>query len=209
MFADVDAFNAELQAAGRLGVRRRPAPAGHRHRRPGPGRRDLHDRRPVRRDQGAARRVLGDPGATTWTRRWPGPRRRRGLPRARSRCGRSRTTEAEPADAPTDVDLRSAGSSGRSTAGAWPRWSASSATSTSPRRRCRRRSWCAVERWPGTGCRPTRAPGSSPPPATGRSTGCAGSRTRDERQPRPGPAAAASPTRPAEEAGRCATTSSA
>ena len=48
----------EIQSAGRLGVRRRPAAAVVGDGGPRPGRRGRHHRRPVRRDQGTARRLL-------------------------------------------------------------------------------------------------------------------------------------------------------
>ncbi len=66
-----------------------------------------------------------------------------------------------------------------------PAWSASSATSTSPRRRSRRRSSlpCNGGRRPGS----RRAPqaGSSRPPATGRSTACAARRRATTARRRP------------------------
>ena len=90
VFKDVDAVNAEIQAAGAWvfagGLHPPETATVVRIAR----RRGDHHRRPVRRDQGAARRLLGDQGRR--------PRRRAGLaakaPRAcrlRSRSARSRT----------------------------------------------------------------------------------------------------------------------
>ncbi len=63
------------QVDGRLGVRRRAAPGRDRHRRHGQGRRRPHHRRPLRRGQGAAGRLLGHQGAPTSTRPWRGRRK--------------------------------------------------------------------------------------------------------------------------------------
>ena len=125
MYADVDVFNQEMQADGRLGVRRRPAPGRHGDRRPGRRRASRHHRRPVRGDQGAARRLLGHQGR----RPGRGPRLGRARPPwpagPRSRSGRSRTTPevCDVTDRCRPTDDRAA-SSGRSPAGAWPPWSA-------------------------------------------------------------------------------------
>ena len=70
----------------------------------------------------------------------------------------------------------SRGSSGRAPAARWPPWSASSATSASPRTRSRRPSRSPPSAGRPTASRPTRAAGSSPPPGTRHSTGCAASR---------------------------------
>ena len=107
-----------------------------------------------------------------------GRKARRARPRCRSRCGRSRTcTDRMPA-----VRRTSSVSSARSTAARSPSWSASSATSTSPRRRSRTRSPSAVRALAGRRrCRRARPAGSSPPPATGRSTGCAARRPATDR----------------------------
>ena len=72
-----------------------------------------------------------------------------------------------------------------STVAPWRRWSASSATSTSPRTPSRRRSRrpCSAGRPPG--CRRARPAGSSPRRAARRSTGCAARRRARTGTPRP------------------------
>ena len=107
--------------------------AEHGHRPAARGRRGAHDRRAVHRGPRAHRRVHGDRGARTSTPRWSGAA---GSPR-RSRC-RSRCAPMVHGAALTSDESNV--SSARSTAARWPSWSASSATSTSPRRRCRTRS---------------------------------------------------------------------
>ena len=106
--------------------------------------------------------------APTWTRRSSGPRRSRRRA-ARSRCGRSWTTR--PAG-PRPTQRRggraeacrrgsSTACSGASRDGRSPPSSACSATSSSPRRRCRTRSWSRSSAGRATACRATRRPGSS------------------------------------------------
>ena len=67
----------------------------------------------------------------------------------------------------------SSGSFAMSTGERWRCWPACSATSTSPRRRCRRRSPRRSRAGLRAGCRRRRPAGSSRPRATARSTGCA------------------------------------
>ena len=154
MFDDVDKVNQEIMAKGAwvfAGGLHRPV-----RRDRGPGREGPADadRRPVRRDQGAARRLLGHQGGR--------PGRRPGLGRAGPRWPAWRPVEVRPFQdelRPRDcarprTAATSTGSSGRSPAGSWPPWSASSATSTSPRRRSRRRSPSRCERWPAAGLPP-------------------------------------------------------
>ena len=92
MYADVDAFNDEIQEAGRLGVRRRPAPADTAtvvrvaERR---GARPPTARSPRPRSSSAA---SGSSRPPTSTPRWRGPPRPPSPARARSRCARSRTS---------------------------------------------------------------------------------------------------------------------
>ena len=69
--------------------------------------------------------------------------------------GRSR--ELIGAVMPAPPRPRSSVCSARSTAARWPSWSASSATSTSPRRRSRTRSPRRCERWPASGLPPSPA----------------------------------------------------
>ena len=118
----------------------------------------LEMRRPAARPPAAAGRGPAVPGRAG---------RRTQAVTAPSDCGRS------PA---------SSGPSGRAPGARWPPWSASSATSTSPRRRSRRRSPSPPSAGPRPGCRPTRAAGSSPRRATRRSTGCGGSRPAPSRE---------------------------
>ena len=74
---------------------------------------------------------------------------------ARSRSGRSRTSPRPSAPCPARRPRpTSNGSSVRSPAGSSPPWSASSATSTSPRRWSRRRSWSRPSGGPTTGLPP-------------------------------------------------------
>ena len=100
-------------------------------------RRHARHRRPVRRDQGRLRRLLRDRGRRP---RRGDRARRAGAGRARwagaSRSARCGGSCAERPRASGDASSRS--------------WSASSATSTSPRRPCRRRSW-----WPPSAGRAT------------------------------------------------------
>ena len=148
----VDAFNAELQAVGAWVFAGGLHPPDTATVVRAAGRRGRHHRRPVRRDQGAARRLLGDRG--------PRPRRRARLVAARGSvaCGAPGRGPAVPGRA-RGLDRRarrcrrptSSGSSGESPAARSPPWSASSATSTSPRRRSRRPSSIAAERWPADG----------------------------------------------------------
>ena len=64
---------------------------------------------------------------------------------------------AVPRTQPREPGPRSSVSSARSTAARWPSWSASSATSTSPRRRSRTRSPRPSQRWPADGVPPSPA----------------------------------------------------
>ena len=185
MFKDVDTVNQEMKAKGVWvfggGLPTRPT-------RPWSGSRSgaaAADRRPVRRDQGAARRLLGDQGHR--------PRRGAGLGRARprwpawrrSRCGRSRTSQADGLDdRPVDAEIGR-----RLPAGVRP---VRGHPGPRPRRHRPRRGGGPgrVRRRPASAgrppaCRRTRAPGSSPPPATGPSTGSAGRRPARTRTPRP------------------------
>ena len=93
---------------GRLGVRRRTAPAVDRDRRPGRRRRVRDHRRPVRRNQGAARRVLGHLGRDldAALECAAGPPWRAA---ARSRSGRSRTCPRPVARRRVIDDTRSSG----------------------------------------------------------------------------------------------------
>ena len=132
-------FNEKVRGAGRLGVRRRPR--AHARPRPpsttpAPSRSSPTARSPSPRSGSAA---SGSSRRPTSTPRSSGPPRARRPAGARSRSGRSRASDASDRDpSPTG---RSSGSTARSTAGSSPRWSAASATSTSPRRRPARRCW--------------------------------------------------------------------
>ena len=181
----VDAFNAELMAVGRLGVRRRPPPADHRHRRAGQGRRGADHRRPLRRDQGAARRVLGRRGRRP--RRGPGSggqgsaacgpvevrpfQESRGLRRVReprlSTGTSSRSFRQEYGRAVATL-VRLFGDIDVAEEAVQEAFLVASAALAGRRV-----------------CRPTRAGGSSPPPATGPSTGCGGRRPATTAMPRP------------------------
>ena len=135
------------------------------HRRARPGRPGLDDRRPLRRDQGADGRLLGHRG--------PRPRRRPRLGRARPpppARARSRSARCRMADDLGDIFRREAG---RCTAtlirvlGDVDLAEDAVAEAFA----------IAAERWPvDRACRRTPAAGSPPPPATGPSTACAGSR---------------------------------
>ena len=128
----------EMKAAGAWVFAGGLHAAEHRHGRARQGRRRAHDRRPVRRGQGAHRRVHDHQGRRISTPRSSGAASSPRRPRCRSRCGRSRRRSTDPTwHASTS---RSNVSSARSTAARSPSWSASSATSTSPRRRSRTRS---------------------------------------------------------------------
>ena len=92
IMADVDAMNVELKAAGAwvfAGGLHPPSTAtvlrAH-------GRRGADDRRSVHRGQGARRRLHHHQGRRPRRRPGVGPQARRGRPRCRSRCGRSRTS---------------------------------------------------------------------------------------------------------------------
>ena len=174
IMADLGALNEEMQAAGAwvfAGGLHPPSTATVVRDRDGE---TLLDRRPVHRGQGAPRRLHDHRRRPTSTRRWRGPRkagpRRRPLP-----------IEVAAAASGELMRRQSSGSSGRSTAARSPSWSASSATSTSPRRRSRTRSPRPCSAGRRTACRPARPAGSSRPPATGRSTGCAARPTRADR----------------------------
>ena len=113
-------------------------------------RRADHHRRPVRRVEGVDRRLLGHRGAR--------PRRRpevggRGLEGVR-RPGRGASVPGRARRRERRAPRRSSGSTARSTAGWSPRWSAASATSTSPRRRPAEALLVALERWPADGVPP-------------------------------------------------------
>ena len=172
-FEQVDAFNAELKASGTWVFGGGSHAPEHRDRRAHRRRRDDHDRRAVRRDQGAARRLLDHRG--------PRPRRRarRGRPRARppawarSRSVRSRTSSGASRRCRPSTPPSSNGSSERSPVGSSPPWSVSSATSTSPKRWSRRRSWSRASGGRRRAAAQPRAAGSPPPPATAPSTACA------------------------------------
>ena len=72
-------------------------------------------------------------------------------------------------------------STGPSRAASWPRSSACSATSTSPRRRCTTPSRPRSSSGRARACRPTRGHGSFPPGASRPSTPCAGARASTPR----------------------------
>ena len=144
-------------------------------------RRCADHRRPVRRGQGAHRRVHDHQGARPRRRARVGRASSPGRPRCRSRCGRSRT---RPADAARAGAPR-LGDRARLPRGVRPRGGR-----PGPRlRRHRRRrgggpgrvhrggAALAVDRR----CRRARPAGSSPPPATGRSTACAARRRATDR----------------------------
>ena len=102
------------------------------------GRRGAHDRRPVSRGQGAHRRLLDHQGARPRRRARVGPQGGPGdhpADRGAAVPGRGGTDDCR-----RSPQRRSNGSSARSTVARWPCWCASSATSTSPRRRSRTRS---------------------------------------------------------------------
>ena len=130
----------EIEGRRRVGVRRRAAPAEHGHRRAPQGRRRARRptaRSPKARSTSAASLIIKAPdldaalewGAQARARSITPPDRGPAVP------GRplSRTwLHSRPP--------RSSACSARSTAARWPSWSATSATSTSPRRRSRTRS---------------------------------------------------------------------
>ena len=74
-FADVDAFNQELQGSGAWVFAGGLEAPGHRHRRPDQRRAGGAQRRPVRGVQGAPRRLLGDRGGRPRRRAARGPSR--------------------------------------------------------------------------------------------------------------------------------------
>ena len=155
---ELHALNQELKAAGAWVFSRRAARPEHGHGGAGPRRRDRDHRRPLRRGQGAHRRLLDHRGARPRRRPRLGAQGGPGDHRCRSRCVRSRTTPStEPRLGSRARRRRSSACSARSTAARWPSWSASSATSTSPRRRCRTRSPRPCERWPTDGLPPSPA----------------------------------------------------
>ena len=158
----------------RVGVRRRPPPGVVATVVAVSGRRRLDDRRPVRRDQGADRRLLGHRGRR--------PRRRAGLGRASARSRARGPVEVRPfqGERPSSRRRDDPGVSADLPAGGRP---LHRHPDPPPRRHRSRRGRGRRRRspWPPSsgrrpGCRPTRAAGSRPPPATGPSTGCAGSR---------------------------------
>ena len=153
MMADLDVVRQELQAAGVVGVRRRPARARTRDR-----------AAPVDGD------VLVTDGPYVEGKEHlggftiievAGPGRRPGVGPAADAAGdarcRSRSGRSGSPDVTRRAARRSSGSSARSTAARSPSWSASSATSTSPRRRSRRRSPPRSQRWPVDGVPPSPA----------------------------------------------------
>ena len=159
---------------------------------------DHHDRRSVRRDEGAARRVLGDRGRRPRRRRWSGPRS------APVACGAPIEVrpfdEASPDRAPVDIVERLPGGVRPLRGHPDPR----------PRRhRARRGGRPGRVRGGraevGRSCRPTPAPGSSPPPATGPSTACAASPPARPGTPRR--CCCTNPTTSPRRWDRCATTS--
>ena len=153
VFADVDAFNDEIQAAGAwvfAGGLTDPSDATVVRVEGGV----TDHRRPVRRRPRSSSAASGSSRPPTSTPRWRwAAKAHGGLHGARSRSARSRTSPRPEAACRPSTRPRSAGSSGRSPAGASPPWSASSATSTSPKRRSRRRSSSRA-----SGGRPTGLP---------------------------------------------------
>ena len=141
-----------------MGLLGRAAPAEHGHRGAAPGRRGADDRRPVRRGQGAPRRVLHRQGARPRRRARVGPQAGPGDdPPGRGAAVPGRAPSADTWHGRPRCSPRSNVCSARSTVGRWPSWSASSATSTSPRRRSRTRSPWPSERWPSSGLPPSPA----------------------------------------------------
>ena len=183
---DVDALNAGDQGRRRVGLRRRAAPAEHGHRRAAPGRRGAHDRRPVRRGQGALGGFYDHQGARSRRRARLGPQARRGRPRSRSRCGRSRTSRATDAArcrplAAAEIERVFREEYGRAVAVLVRVFGDIDIAEEAVQDAFT----AAVQRWPSTGCRRARRAGSSPPPATGRSTACAGRPPARTGTPRP------------------------
>ena len=125
-----------------------------------------------------------------WIIRAAGPGRRAGVGAQGCAAATTLPIEVRPFQARADALACRHARRGRaglpraSTAARWPSWSASSATSTLAEEAVQDAFTAAVQRWPATGCRPARPAGSSPPPATGRSTGCAGRRRAPTGTPR-------------------------
>ena len=151
------------------------------------GRRGPHHRRAVRRDQGAARRLLdrrgrrprrGARAGRQGLGRLPRPGRGASVPGRARGARRADAVRADRAELERVFRASPVASS--------PPWSASSATSTSPRRRSRRRSSIADRALAGVGpAARTRRRGSPRRPATGRSTGSAARRPATTDTPRP------------------------
>ena len=155
---DVKRCTAGDEGRRRLGFQRWPAPPEHA--RPWCASRTVRCSRPTgpyRRGQGAHRRLHHParrrPGRGAGVGRESSP----GRPPSRSRSGPFQEQGADCRHAGRCTSPRSSVSSARSTAARWPSWSASSATSTSPRRRSRTRSPMAVQRWPSAGLPPSPA----------------------------------------------------
>ena len=200
MYDDVDAFNERDPGRGRLGVRRRPAPGRHRHR--GHGRRTATSSRPTARSPRprSSSAASGSSRPPTSTPRWRGPPRPPSPARARSRSGRSRTSPrlSRPCRPSTPAELEQIfrEESGRAVATLVRLFGDIDIAEEAVQEAF----VVAVAAVAGRrACRPTRAAGSSPPPATGPSTGCAGSRPATTATPRP--RSLHEPRRAAEEVG--------
>ena len=172
---DVGAVDQEMRDAGRLGVRRRPAP---RRDAPPCSGRPASDVLITDGPFAEGKEHVGGfsiidvadlDAALDWGRR---------LARATDAADRG-------ASLPVTDRRPSRPSSASTTGGRSPSWSASSATSTPPRRRCRTPSSPPSRAGRPTASRRARPAGSSRPPGTGPSTGCAGRRPAPTGTPRP------------------------
>ena len=210
-FEAVDAFNQKIMASGQWVFGGGLAAADHRHRGRQHRGQERRHRRALPRGQGA----LGG----FWVHRGHRPRRRPALAAEASQAcqgpvevrpvpGRARVLTGCRCTSRTcpPMSRRSSGSSARTPDERWRPWSASSATSTSPRKRSRTPSSWRWSSGPSRACRPLPTAGSSPPPATGASTTSAASPPATPASTRP--CACSTPTNCPRRPARWPTTSS-